>query len=164
MKKQVHPAIELSLVVALIIAAVIFVWNVDFSFGSKEKSTTSKPTPTVATQTPSSANEQWLQGKNLFKSNCAACHNPKADGTGPVLIGAMARWEKAGNFKGKTGKQWLYAWIRNWNEPVEAGYPYAKEMSYMRASVMNVFPQLSDADIDALLVYTEQPDLYKSNR
>jgi hypothetical protein len=37
-------------------------------------------------------------------------------------------------------------------------------MMMMRASVMNVFPQLSDADIDALTVYTEQPDLYKSNR
>jgi mono/diheme cytochrome c family protein len=99
--------------------------------------------------------------KNLFKSNCAACHNPKADGTGPVLIGTIARWEKAGDFKEKTGKQWLYAWIRNWNEPVEAGYPYAKEMSAMRASVMNTFTQLSDADIEALLLYTEQPDLYK---
>jgi len=30
-----------------------------------------------------------------------------------------------------------------------------------RNSVMNVFNNLSDADIDALLVYTEQPDLYK---
>ena len=161
MKKQVHPAIELSLVVALIIAATVFILNVDFSFGSKAKSTSSEPTPQIAKQALTSANEQWLEGKNLFKSNCAACHNPKSDGTGPALIGSLERWEKAGSYNGKTGKEWLYLWIKNWNEPVEAGYTYAKEMSYTRASVMNVFTQLSDEQIEALLVYTEQPDLYK---
>lgn len=158
MKKQVHPAVELSLVIALVIAASIFIWNVDLTFGKNKKAPVAQQTEQPAI---TGENEQWLHGKNLFKSNCAACHNPKADGTGPVLIGTIARWEKAGDFKEKTGKQWLYAWIRNWNEPVEAGYPYAKEMSAMRASVMNTFTQLSDADIEALLLYTEQPDLYK---
>jgi cytochrome c2 len=101
---------------------------------------------------------QWNEGKSLFKSNCAACHNPKVDGTGPALQGVTARWEAAGDFKGKTGKQWLYNWIKNWNEPVGAGHKYSMDMANSRPAAMNVFATLKDPDIDKILLYAENPD------
>src|ERR1019366_2589564 len=102
---------------------------------------------------------KWNEGKALFKSNCAACHNPKADGTGPALTGVTARWEGAGDFKGKTGKQWLYSWIKNVNEPVKDGYKYAVEMFNSRPVKMNVFAgQVKDDDIDKILLFVENPD------
>ncbi|MBP6731104.1 MAG: cytochrome c, partial [Chitinophagales bacterium] len=101
---------------------------------------------------------KWAEGKSLFKSNCAACHNPKADGTGPALMGVTARWEGAGEFKGKTGKQWLYGWIKNWHDPVGAGYKYAMDMASSRPSEMNVFNTLNDGQIDDILLYIENPD------
>lgn len=101
---------------------------------------------------------QWQEGRNLFKGNCAACHNPKADGTGPALMGVTSRWEGAGEFQGKTGKQWLYEWIKNWNTPVKAGYKYAVDMSNSRPSQMNLFQTLKTEDIDKILLYVENPD------
>lgn len=103
---------------------------------------------------------KWNEGKALFKGNCAACHNPKADGTGPALAGVTARWEAAGDFKGKTGKQWLYEWIKNWNDPVNAGYKYAVDMANSRPSAMNSFVTLKDADIDNILLYIENSDAF----
>lgn len=101
---------------------------------------------------------QWADGKSLFKSNCAACHNPKADGTGPALMGVTARWEAAGEFKGKSGKQWLHTWIKNYNDAVGGGYKYAVDMAGSRPSAMNLFVTLKDEDIDKILLYVENPD------
>lgn len=100
----------------------------------------------------------WAEGKTLFKGNCASCHNPKADGTGPALMGVTARWEAAGDFKGKTGKQWLHTWIHNWKDAVGGGYKYAVDMSNSRGSEMNVFSTLKDEQIDQILLYVENPD------
>lgn len=101
---------------------------------------------------------KWNEGKSLFKSNCAACHNPKADGTGPALQGVTARWEGAGEHKGKNGKQWLYTWIRNWKDAVGGGYKYAVDMANSRPSEMNLFPNLNEGQIDDILLYVENPD------
>jgi cytochrome c2 len=101
---------------------------------------------------------QWNEGKSLFKSNCASCHNPKVDGTGPALQGVTSRWEAAGDYKGKTGKQWLHTWIHNWNDAVAGGYKYAVDMANSRPAAMNVFVSLKDEDIDKILMYVENPD------
>ncbi len=101
---------------------------------------------------------KWSEGKSLFKSNCAACHNPKVDGTGPALQGVTARWEAAGDFGGKTGTQWLNVWIKNYNDPVKAKYKYAVDMANSRPSAMNVFNTLKDADVENILLYVENPD------
>ncbi len=104
---------------------------------------------------------KWSEGKALFKSNCAACHNPVADGTGPALKGVTARWEGGGAYKGKSGNQWLHTWITNWNDAVNAGYPYAVAMRASRPAAMNVFAGvLKDADIDNILLYVENSDAF----
>lgn len=101
----------------------------------------------------------WKEGKSLFSSNCASCHNPKVDGTGPALMGVTARWEGGGDYKGKTGKDYMYMWINNWHDAVNSGYPYAVKIRASRAAEMNVFAGLlKKDDIDKILLYVENPD------
>jgi len=97
------------------------------------------------------------KGKDLFKGNCAACHNAVKDMTGPKLEGVTARWEEAvgSDYKGKNGKQWLYEWIKNYNSPVEAGLPYAVEMMKFSPANMMLNLSMSDEDIDAILYYSD---------
>ena len=106
---------------------------------------------------------KWTEGKSLFKSNCASCHNPTADGTGPALKGVTARWDAAGDFKGKTGNQWLHVWVNNWHNAVDGGYKYAVDMRHSRPAEMNVFAGvLKDADIDNILLYVENSEEFKT--
>jgi mono/diheme cytochrome c family protein len=100
---------------------------------------------------------RWEEGRSLFKADCASCHNPAIAQTGPALTGVTARWDAAGDFGGRTGKQWLYAWIRDWKGPVDAQYPYAVKVQNYSASQMSIFPSLSDNDIASILVYVENP-------
>jgi mono/diheme cytochrome c family protein len=99
------------------------------------------------------------EGKALFKANCASCHNPLQNATGPALKGVSARWDAAGDFQGKTGNQWLHEWIRNWNTPVKAGYAYAVTMSNWAPSQMNLFPALKDEEIDKILLYVDNSEV-----
>ena len=101
---------------------------------------------------------KWAEGKSLFKGNCASCHNPKVAQTGPALMGVTARWAAGGDFKGKSGEQWLHSWIKNWSDAVAGGYPYAVNIQNYAPSEMNRFPTLKDEDIDKILLYVENPD------
>lgn len=91
------------------------------------------------TYTLSPEKRRFNNGRALFKSNCASCHNPTSDGTGPALKGTVERWKAAGNYKGKTGVQWMRIYIKDWHIPVNAGYKYAINMYKSRPSEMNVF-------------------------
>ncbi len=101
---------------------------------------------------------KWNDGKSLFKSNCASCHNPKVATTGPALMGVTKRWEDGAAFGGKTGTQWLHVWIKNWSDAVAAKNPYATTIQNFAPSEMNRFPSLKDEDIDKILLYVENPD------
>ncbi|MEM8907194.1 MAG: cytochrome c [Bacteroidota bacterium] len=90
-------------------------------------------------------------GKQLFKSNCAACHNKNMedDMTGPALAGVKQRWVGR--------EELLYRWIRNSAEVLAEGDAYAVALfQNWNKSVMSAFPNLSDEDIDALLAYIDQ--------
>jgi mono/diheme cytochrome c family protein len=100
---------------------------------------------------------KWEEGRNTFKVNCASCHSPVIAQTGPALMGVTKRWQDAGSYNGKTGKEWLYTWIRNWSIPVNDKYPYAVRMQNYSPTQMNIFPTLSDREIDNLLLYVENP-------
>ncbi|MFN8285738.1 MAG: cytochrome c [Chitinophagales bacterium] len=158
MKKPVNPLIEFGLVILLIAAAIFAALNINFKWPSSSTSTKKTETTAAASRTPEE--QKWYDGKSYFKSECAACHNPKADGTGPALMGVEKRWEAAGSYNGKSGKQWLYSWIKNWNDPVNAGYKYAVDMANSRIAAMNTFSSLSDEKIDAILFYLNEPDKY----
>lgn len=101
---------------------------------------------------------KWAEGKSLFKGNCASCHNPKVAQTGPALMGVSKRWDDAGDYKGKSGKQWLYNWIKNNNDVLTAAYPYAVALKGTWKSNMSLFTNLKDEDVDKILLYVENPD------
>ncbi len=89
-----------------------------------------------------------VKGKELFNTNCAACHKLDAKATGPALRGIAAKHDKA----------WLYKWIHNSSEMIKAGDPAAvKLFEENNKSVMTAFPQLSEADIDNIIAYTSEP-------
>ncbi|PKP24958.1 MAG: cytochrome C [Bacteroidetes bacterium HGW-Bacteroidetes-2] len=87
-------------------------------------------------------------GKQLFNSNCAACHQLDKKAIGPALRGVT----------GKYDTEWLHSWIKNSQAMIAAGDPRALAVyELFNKAVMTPFPQLSDADIDNILAYTSQP-------
>lgn len=84
-------------------------------------------------------------GRALFQTNCASCHNLYKKLTGPALYGFKARgpWSDA--------KQ-LHSWVHN---PVGfmAKDPYTQGLKAEYGSMMSAFPQLADKDIDAIADY-----------
>jgi hypothetical protein len=83
-------------------------------------------------------------GEALYKANCASCHHPLKDMTGPALKGARDR---------QPSKGWVYKWINNTNEMVLTD-PYAKGLKAKYGSVMTQF-NLKKDEIDAILDYTD---------
>ncbi len=158
--------IEFPFILLLICAAVFFVLNVNFPScnNTAPADQYAMDTSAVTSKLPPEK-EKWIAGRKLFQNHCAACHYATADGEGPALLGVTKRWEEAGSYKGKTGKQWLYAWIKNWHDPVAAGYKYAIAMKKSRVAEMNVYGNmLTDGDIDKILFCVENPDLLKGTR
>lgn len=96
-------------------------------------------------------------GEGLFKSNCASCHQLNDKMTGPALTGVVERWESGAKHKGLDGKVWLRRWIKNWQDPVGEGNPYALKMQNFDLSAMNQFPTLTDPQIDNILAYIQNP-------
>lgn len=89
-----------------------------------------------------------VKGKELFNSNCAACHKLDAASTGPALRGIAQKHEMA----------WLYKWVKNSSALIKSGDPVAvKLFADNGQKVMTPFPQLSDADIDNIIAYTSEP-------
>ncbi|MCB0540602.1 MAG: c-type cytochrome [Bacteroidetes bacterium] len=84
-------------------------------------------------------------GEQLYKQHCTACHQVSDVKTvGPGLL----------NIGDKRDKEWLKEWIKDSQAFINSGNADAvqifKEFNEM---VMPPFTQLSDADIDAILVY-----------
>ena len=107
------------------------------------------PAPaSTAVAAPAASGGDPVKGKDLFNSNCAACHKLDAKMTGPALRGISARLTN----------EWLYKWIRNSQEMIKSGDAEAVRVSKeYNGSVMTAFPQLSNADIDDIIAYTSEP-------
>ena len=86
-------------------------------------------------------------GEALFKANCANCHKPLEDYTGPKLQGARAREPNA---------EWAYKWINKTNSMLESD-PYAKGLLAKYQLRMTQF-NLPKEDMKAILDYA---DAYK---
>ncbi len=84
-------------------------------------------------------------GKSLFSQNCASCHAVNKKLTGPALAGVEDRWPDKKN---------LYAWIKNNQAFLKTGDAYANKLyNEYNKTAMNLFPNLADKDIDAILAY-----------
>ncbi len=97
--------------------------------------------------------EAAIDGGGLFKAQCATCHNPHKDGTGPKLSGVRSAWES------ETGSgDAIIEWVQNW-EGAAAKYPYAAGVAQKKATKMNKFPNLSAAQVTAILDWVDaQPE------
>ncbi len=84
-------------------------------------------------------------GKALFSQNCASCHAVNKKLTGPALAGVEDRWPD---------KTKLHAWIKNSAAFLKTGDAYANNLynEYNKVA-MNLFPQLTDKEIDAIIGY-----------
>ena len=85
--------------------------------------TAAAPAAPAATTTPmaapAAATGDPVKGKELFNSNCAACHKMDAKMTGPALRGIASRLDK----------EWLYKWIRNSSDMIKSGDAEAVRVS-----------------------------------
>ncbi len=89
------------------------------------------------------------KGKELFNSNCAACHKLDGASTGPALRGVVDKYDG--------DVAWLHKWIKSSSSLIKAGDPVAvKLFNDYNKVVMNDFPGLSDQDIDDILAYTSE--------
>lgn len=85
-------------------------------------------------------------GEALFKANCAACHKPDKDFTGPALKGWKDRVPEG---------DWIYNWIANSTSLRETD-KYAKEISAKWNNViMTSFTSLKKDEVDAILKYVD---------
>lgn len=86
-----------------------------------------------------------IDGKAIFAANCASCHNPLKDATGPALKGVDQR---------VPSKEWLYNWIHNSQGVVASGDKYANDLyAKWNKTAMTAFPQLKNEEIDAVITY-----------
>ncbi|MEC7782321.1 MULTISPECIES: c-type cytochrome [Leeuwenhoekiella] len=98
--------------------------------------------------TPAVQGGDAAAGKALFNANCAACHKLYSRATGPALYNVTERRDR----------EWLYQWIKNNRALIDSGDPEAIAIyEEYNQTAMNLFPQLSNADIDDILAYTDTP-------
>ncbi len=85
-------------------------------------------------------------GEALFKANCANCHKPDADYTGPALKG----WSKR-----VPNPEWIYKWVANPAQMI-ASDAYAKSLfEKWKPTVMTAFGNLKKDEVDAILKYVD---------
>jgi mono/diheme cytochrome c family protein len=87
-------------------------------------------------------------GKALFMSNCASCHNPLKDATGPALQNIDKTFPS---------KEWGYNWVHNSAAVIASGDKTAVDIyNKFNKTAMTPFPQLSTEEIDAILKYVDE--------
>jgi cytochrome c2 len=86
-------------------------------------------------------------GAGLFKANCASCHKPDKDYTGPALQG----------WKGRQPDGWIYKWVANPSGTIASGDKYATELysKWKQNGMMSAFAALKKDEIDAIMKYVD---------
>jgi cytochrome c551/c552 len=85
-------------------------------------------------------------GKALFQANCASCHAVHKNLTGPALAGLEGRGPWGDRKK-------LVAWIHNSSAFVKTDEYASALLKQYNGVPMTHFPQLSEAEIDAIVKY-----------
>lgn len=88
-------------------------------------------------------------GKALFSANCASCHSPTKDMTGPKLGDVLER----DPYNGDITK--IVNWVHNVDKLL-ASDPYYKGLMAKYGARMTAFPNLSDKDIAAIIDFTKK--------
>lgn len=95
----------------------------------------------------------FIEGRDLFRKNCASCHRPNQDMTGPALIGARERWIK------NSTEENFYAWIKNPHQVIASGDPYANRLFNRWKKTVMTSHKLTNSQIDQLFYYVESQNL-----
>ncbi|MAW96350.1 MULTISPECIES: c-type cytochrome [unclassified Leeuwenhoekiella] len=120
-----------------------------YVFAQEDSTATADAAGAAESETsPAAQGGDAAAGKALFNANCAACHKLYDRATGPALYNVTERRDR----------EWLYRWIKNNKELRDSGDPEAIAIyNEYSQKAMNIFPQLSNADIDDILAYTNTP-------
>lgn len=105
---------------------------------------------TANAETPSNKNIE--NGKNIFKKNCTSCHSMdlKKELIGPALSGITDR----------KNRNWLKKWIKNNKSLRDSGDKDAISIYQKYGKIeMNLFPNLSDKEIDYILDFIKNSPL-----
>jgi hypothetical protein len=90
-------------------------------------------------------NQSFAQdGEALYKANCANCHKPLEDFTGPALKGARQR---------EPNPNWAYQWVDHVNTMINTD-PYAMKLKAQFGSVMQQ-QSLTQPEIKAILDWAD---------
>lgn len=99
--------------------------------------------------------QDFNRGKELFKQNCAACHNMEKKRVGPALQNTVA----------EQGRDWTKKWIYNSQALIESGDEHAVEIweEYNRAA-MPAYNYLEDSDLESIVTYLQDYTKDKEER
>lgn len=99
--------------------------------------------------------QDFARGKELFKQNCAACHNMERKMVGPALQNVVA----------EQGRDWTKKWIYNSKALIDAGDEHAVEIweEYNRAA-MPAYNYLEDSDLESIVTYLQDYTKDKEER
>lgn len=89
--------------------------------------------------------QDLVEGKTLFKDNCASCHNLATNSTGPALTAKVNELDEA----------FLIPWIRNNVALIASGNKQAIEASKTYPTEMKTFPRLTDDQIKNIIAYAK---------
>jgi len=108
----------------------------------------------VITELQGETLQMYEKGKELFLSKCAQCHhnNMITNSTGSALGGITQRRKK----------EWLRSYIRNSYKMILEKDPEAVELYAKAQVVMQGFSNLTDKEIDQILLYIETT--YQNNK
>jgi cytochrome c2 len=139
---------DLILLTSLLVFS-IFALLINLSFFSETSTAEPGEQQTILKEKPLKPTKNQL-GKQLFKANCAACHNRnmKDDLIGPALGGVVERWEN--------NDASIYDFIRHSQAVIVGGNKYAKDLFKKWNIEMPPFSNFKDTEIDAILNYIEE--------
>ena len=89
-------------------------------------------------------------GEKLFKANCASCHHPVKNATGPKMQGVLQKWEDNGE------GDLIYEWVKNPAELYNSGKSkMAKAIWDWSPTVMTPQGHLSEDEVKSIFAYVD---------
>lgn len=142
------------LLLTLFLLFAILALIINLHFFSKSPNSETETQKEILIAQPLKTN-QTILGKQLFKANCAACHNRnmKDDLAGPALGNVQKRWA--------SNDVSIFDFIRNSQAVIKSGNAYARALyGKWKPTEMPSFPNLKDEEIEAILNFIEEQYSY----
>ena len=89
-------------------------------------------------------------GEKLFKANCASCHHPIKNATGPKMQGVLQKWQDAGE------EDLIYEWVANPTKLYNSGRSkMAKAIWDWSPTAMTPQGHLSKEEVESIFTYVD---------